>query len=104
VTADKGCHGSGDFPCSNLIDGNYMSMAHSDLWGPHWMRIQMLHEAQVETLYVQNREDCCAERMKGTIFSVGNSENIEENPTCPQPVNGSAIFPCGLKGKYIGIY
>jgi len=67
-------------------------MTHSNIGAPKWIKIEMLEEAQVESLYIQNREECCADKIKTTTVSIGNSKNIEENPTCTYQVNGSSLF------------
>jgi len=48
-------------------------------FGPHWFRIEMDHEYLIETILVQNREDCCMGRINPTVFYVGNDPDMLQN-------------------------
>jgi len=42
----------------------------------------MEHEYLIETILVQNREDCCSTRINPTYFYVGNFDDMLLNPKC----------------------
>ena len=106
VEADKGC--SSGSPCIRLVDGDFETMAHStSTTGPHWMKIKMEREYEVETILVQNRDtitnaDFIA-RINPSTVTVGNLEDVSANASCGGTLTSSAIFACGLKGTIIGI-
>jgi hypothetical protein len=53
---------------------------------------------------VVNREDCCSDRLSNYDIRVGDSGWIWDNPKCnSEPLSGSGVFSCDLKGQFLGI-
>jgi len=104
VTSKQGFY-SASYPGKNLVNGNFKDMCHSSARrGPHWFRIEMDREYLIETILVQNREDCCTTRINPTYFYVGNFDDMLLNDKCGGTVRSSGVYACGLTGKYIYMY
>lgn len=59
----------------------------------------------IRTVFIQNRIDCCSERLSNFFIHVGDDPDVESNPSCSgdTPLSGGGFFDCNLKGKYLGV-
>ena len=59
------------FPASNSIDGKYGGFCHSDLPSDlHWLQIDVQKDRKIKHIRVNNRFDCCQERLASGKISI----------------------------------
>ena len=62
------------YPVSNLEDGNVSTFAHTNDARP-WMLVDLGADKKLQKIVVQNRRDCCKERLQGANIIVVNDAN-----------------------------
>ena len=85
----------GNFPHSNLTDGNVNNFAHTHNNQNEWFEIDLGKEYEVDRVEVVNRKDCCGYRLKNTVISAGKIPNPKEkksaalSPSAPENREGA---------------
>ena len=114
VIASASSESSGTWREEHLIDGNVNTVAHAalDALNP-FFQIDFGSKVLVTRAEVVNRVDCCAERFKNAIVTVGNVPGIRgqlsANPQCgpkrdgPYSLGQTAEFICErpLVGRFV---
>ena len=62
------------YPVANLEDGNVNTFAHTNDARP-WMLVDLGADKKLQKIVVQNRRDCCKERLQGANIIVVNDAN-----------------------------
>ncbi len=65
---------SGNFLAANLLDGNLDSFAHTNTNGT--IKIQLRKALPIKKVVIQNRRDCCRDRLIGASLSLMNADAI----------------------------
>jgi hypothetical protein len=103
---------------SRAVDGNTYShyggrsCTHThrsrDGSGYAWWRVELKEETNVQAVEVWNRAGCCGYRLKKFSIQVGNVDRANVNQRCMDGSRSlsvgqgsSAMFTCGLRGKYV---
>jgi len=92
------------FSASRAVDGNTKSndrkYAHTKKENNPWLQITLDEVAQVDTLRVVNRGDCCGGRLEGFEILI-DGRSCAKGLVVPQGLTGD--FRCGLKGQKVKI-
>ncbi|CAH2286150.1 Hypothetical predicted protein [Pelobates cultripes] len=94
------------------IDGNKDSIysqgscAHTKKDNKPWWRLEMDTSESIGAISITNRKDCCQERLKGALITVGDSPN-HDNPVCAEitDVTPNTITVCcnGMTGRFVTV-
>ncbi|XP_059195893.1 uncharacterized protein LOC131976757 [Centropristis striata] len=96
------------------IDGkrytNYgqRSCSHTNHDQNPWWRLDLLKTYKIISVTVTNRRDCCHDRIKGAVISIGNSPDGNDGSRCAVIASlgpgATKTFQCkGLVGRYVTI-
>lgn len=84
----------GNYPASNVLDGNVMTFSHTQAEQGAWLQVRLPKDVLVDTIYIKNRVDCCQERIKNfdvILITDSGQEVMRKNFTNVQPeytING----------------
>ncbi|XP_063307053.1 fucolectin-6-like [Pelobates fuscus] len=94
------------------IDGNNDSIysqgscTHTKKDDKPWWRLEMDRSERIGVIAITNRKDCCQERLKGVLVTVGDSPD-HNNPVCAEitDVTPNKITVCcnGMPGRFVTI-
>ncbi|XP_063307056.1 pentraxin fusion protein-like [Pelobates fuscus] len=109
VTQSSG-YGSGG--AIRAIDGNYDTnyhnhpCSHTNNDYEPWWKLDLRMRATIDLIVITNRQDCCAERLRGAQVKVGDSPD-GNNPVCGTITDVSQArlaIPCkDVEGRYITV-
>ncbi|XP_063307050.1 fucolectin-1-like [Pelobates fuscus] len=89
-------------------DTNYFShpCSHTNNDYEPWWKLDLRMRATIDLIIITNRQDCCAERLRGVQVKVGNSPD-GNNPVCGTVTDVSQArlpIPCrGAVGRYVTV-
>ena len=89
-------------PKSNLVDGNTSTWYATDAVQP-WIQIDLGESVEIGKIIVQNREDCCEERINTCILSVSNISGDNKNSNSYTFTGGKStytIIPSNVVNNY----
>lgn len=68
------------FGPSNVIDNNTNTFTHTsagDLWSDHWIKVDLGRVHNIRRVELENRQDCCRNRLAGTSISIYDGAGVE---------------------------
>lgn len=76
VTKSSGYQGD-QFPSQNVVNqkgSTYYNFVHTSCYDVPWLEVDLGSTVRIHKIVVWNRQDCCKERVLGTVLSVLNEE------------------------------
>ncbi|XP_066273979.1 uncharacterized protein [Branchiostoma lanceolatum] len=111
VQSDVAHNGYASRATDGCRDPNYgqQCCTHTPAQSSPWLRVDLGTQARVQWVVLNNRADCCEERLNPFTVHIGNDARVDHNPRCgghhvvPAGKNKDAINCNGLRGRYVGI-
>lgn len=93
------------YPASNLVDGDYNTIAHTRATNSGiWLRVQLESIGHINLIKIHNRKDCCKDRIIGLSVFIkrGDLREIEKCTTITEEKDVYEI-ECTGQGRIVEI-
>merc|ERR1719403_778308 len=107
--SSEGWGGASQRAVDGNTDGIYGSQTctHTHAGAKEWWRVDLQQTADISSVQIWNREDCCGERLDGARIKVGATDDVDAASPCATVdsvgAGGNKAFGCASTGRFVFI-